>query len=162
MLLDYGDGFNMFKNSTTLLESVAIDNQVLIDYITDTLSGIVLANSRYANPYGEGRILKLEESIEITGCTYNSEENKLIPSFKINSGDADEETVIIAIYDANGVLAKLFTENKDFAESGNDTADIDVSSVPAGTYTYKVMVWNSLSGQVPETKAYPGSVTISE
>lgn len=162
MLLDYGDGFNMFKNSTTLLESVAIDNQVLIDYITETLGGKILENSKYANPYGEGRILKVEKSLEITGCTYNSEENKLTPAFKINSGDADEEAVIIAIYDANGILANVFTENKDFAEAGDDTADIDVSSVPAGTYTYKVMIWNSLLGQIPEAKAYSGSVTISE
>lgn len=161
MLFDYGDGFNMFKNSTTLLESVAIDNQVLIDYITDTLDGKVLENSKYANPYGEGRILKVENSTEITGCTYNSETNKLTPTFKINSVDADEETIIIAIY-ANGALASVITENTSLNTVGEDTADIDISAVPAGAYTYKVMVWNSLSGQVPKANVYQGSVTISE
>ncbi len=56
MLLDFGDGFNMFEGSEKLLEAVAIDNQVLIDYITGDLGGVVKANSIYKNAYGEGRI----------------------------------------------------------------------------------------------------------
>ncbi len=56
MLLDLGDGFNMFKGADKLLESVAIDNQVIIKYITENLNGNVSADSVYGDPYGEGRI----------------------------------------------------------------------------------------------------------
>ncbi len=61
MLLSYGDGFNMFKDCTILAESMSIDNQVLIDYMTDYLDGVVTADSIYSNPYGEGRITLYEE-----------------------------------------------------------------------------------------------------
>lgn len=56
MLLNLGDGFNMFEGAEKLLESIAIDNQVIIKYITENLNGTVSANSVYGNPYGEGRI----------------------------------------------------------------------------------------------------------
>ncbi|MBR4395555.1 MAG: bifunctional metallophosphatase/5'-nucleotidase [Eubacteriaceae bacterium] len=54
MLKQQGDGFNMFGGDTLLLDEVMIDNQVLIDYITEDLGGVV--PETYANPYGEGRI----------------------------------------------------------------------------------------------------------
>lgn len=107
-------------------------------------------------------LTSFEESIEITECTYNAETNELVPKFNVNSVDDGEETVIIAIYAANGILTKVLTENKEFAALGNDTVNIDISSVPAGEYTYNVMVWNNLSGQIPEAKAYHGNLIISE
>jgi hypothetical protein len=38
---------------------VKLDNQVLIDYITETLGGVV--GEEYADPYGQGRIVIVEE-----------------------------------------------------------------------------------------------------
>ena len=60
MLLQEGDGFNMFRGAPVLQESVKLDNQSLIDYITETLSGTV--GAEYADPYGQGRILIVEEA----------------------------------------------------------------------------------------------------
>ena len=54
-LLNAGDGYNMYAGCTVLQESVKLDNQVLIDYITGTLGGSVGAG--YENPYGQGRIV---------------------------------------------------------------------------------------------------------
>ncbi len=62
MLLDNGDGFTMFDGCTVLQESVKLDNQVLIDYITGTLGGVV--GDEYADPYGEGRIVAVEGDAE--------------------------------------------------------------------------------------------------
>ena len=45
----------MFKGCNVLQESVKLDNQVLIDYITGTLNGVV--GEGYENPYGQGRIV---------------------------------------------------------------------------------------------------------
>jgi hypothetical protein len=47
----------MFDGCKVLQESVKLDNQVLIDYITDTLGGVV--GEGYENPYGQGRIVSV-------------------------------------------------------------------------------------------------------
>ena len=56
-LLNDGDGYTMYKGCKVLQESVKLDNQVLIDYITDTLGGVV--GEGYENPYGQGRIVSV-------------------------------------------------------------------------------------------------------
>ena len=56
-LLNNGDGYTMFKGCKVLQESVKLDNQVLIDYITGTLGGVV--SDGYDNPYGQGRIVSV-------------------------------------------------------------------------------------------------------
>ena len=59
LLKNAGDGFTMFQQDTLLQDSVKLDNQVLIDYITGTLNGVVV--EAYANPYGQGRIVAVSE-----------------------------------------------------------------------------------------------------
>ena len=59
MLKNGGDGFNMFMNCKLLQDEVMIDNQVLINYITGTLGGVV--GEAYAEPYGQGRIIAVSE-----------------------------------------------------------------------------------------------------
>ena len=56
-LLDNGDGYTMYKGAKVLQESVKLDNQVLIDYITNTLGGVV--GEEYDNPYGQERIVSI-------------------------------------------------------------------------------------------------------
>ena len=56
-LLNNGDGYTMYDGAQVLQESVKLDNQVLIDYITGTLGGSVGAG--YENPYGQGRIVSV-------------------------------------------------------------------------------------------------------
>lgn len=56
-LLNNGDGYTMFNGCTVLQESVKLDNQVLIDYITNTLGGVV--GEGYEQPYGQGRIVSV-------------------------------------------------------------------------------------------------------
>ncbi len=50
-----GDGFTMFKNSKLLKDEVAVDNEILIRYLTENLKGIV--GEEYSNPIGQGRIV---------------------------------------------------------------------------------------------------------
>ncbi len=59
LLKNAGDGFTIFQQDTLLQDSVKLDNQVLIDYITGTLNGVV--GEAYANPYGQGRIVAVSE-----------------------------------------------------------------------------------------------------
>ena len=41
ILLNHGDGYTMFDGCNVLQESVKLDNQVLTDYVVDTLGGII-------------------------------------------------------------------------------------------------------------------------
>ncbi|MBO7421772.1 MAG: bifunctional metallophosphatase/5'-nucleotidase, partial [Oscillospiraceae bacterium] len=58
-LLNKGDGFSMFDGAKVLQDRVKLDNQVLIDYITETLGGAI--GEEYENPYGQGRIVIVED-----------------------------------------------------------------------------------------------------
>ncbi len=50
---------SMFMDNTLLADSVILDNRILIDYITEELSGVI--GEQYENPYGEGRITVVAE-----------------------------------------------------------------------------------------------------
>ena len=58
-LLEKGDGYTMFEGAEVLMNRVKLDNQVLLDYITGTLGGVI--GEEYENPYGQGRIGFAEE-----------------------------------------------------------------------------------------------------
>lgn len=60
MLKSGGDGTCMFMDCPVLIDESMLDNQVLINYITDTLGGVV--GEEYAQPYGQGRIVAVEEA----------------------------------------------------------------------------------------------------
>lgn len=48
----------MFDGTPVLQNRVKLDNQLLIDYIRDTLGGTI--GAEYADPYGAGRITVIE------------------------------------------------------------------------------------------------------
>ncbi|MDR2868880.1 MAG: bifunctional metallophosphatase/5'-nucleotidase [Deferribacteraceae bacterium] len=54
MLMDGGDGINMFRDNKIVVQPVILDNQILIQYIQENLKGII--GKEYANPYGQKRI----------------------------------------------------------------------------------------------------------
>ena len=60
MLLNDGDGFTMFAGAPLLQDRVKLDNQVLIDYITETLGGVI--GEEYVDLTGQGRIVIVEEA----------------------------------------------------------------------------------------------------
>ncbi|MBO2527255.1 MAG: bifunctional metallophosphatase/5'-nucleotidase, partial [Clostridiales bacterium] len=61
MLKQCGDGYAMFKGCEVIADEIAVDNEVLIRYIRDTLKGLVAKDSIYANLRGEGRIKVINE-----------------------------------------------------------------------------------------------------
>lgn len=61
MIKEGGDGFTMFKDNRLIQDCTMIDNQLLIEYITNTLGGSV--GSEYAAPYGQGRINTTEAAV---------------------------------------------------------------------------------------------------
>ena len=55
-----GDGHTAFNGANVLQEGIKIDNQVLIEYITETLGGEI--GGDYADPCGQGRIRILNDA----------------------------------------------------------------------------------------------------
>ena len=60
MLLNNGDGFTAFDGAKLLQDRVKLDNQVLIDYITQDLGGVI--GEQYEALTGDGRIVIVEEA----------------------------------------------------------------------------------------------------
>lgn len=60
-LLNKGDGHTAFEGAELITKCVKLDNQALIDYITETLQGKIGAT--YSDPRGQGRIV-IKEAAE--------------------------------------------------------------------------------------------------
>lgn len=58
VLLKHGDGYTAFDGCEVVKDRVMLDNQLLIQYVTDTLNGTV--GDGYEDPTGQGRIHILE------------------------------------------------------------------------------------------------------
>ena len=54
LLKELGGGATMFTGCNMVLDSIMLDNQALITYITEHLNGVI--GDEYSEPYGEGRI----------------------------------------------------------------------------------------------------------
>ena len=58
-LLQHGDGHTAFDGVNVLVDNAGVDHQMLIDYLTEALGGVI--GEKYADPYGQGRIVIQEE-----------------------------------------------------------------------------------------------------
>ncbi len=61
-LLNNGDGYTAFDGAEVVEKGDKLDNQILIDYIIETLGGRI--GEEYADPYGQGRITIIDETQE--------------------------------------------------------------------------------------------------
>ena len=59
MLLNLGDGFSMWSGAPVLQNCVKLDNQMLIDFISGSLGGVI--GGEYGDLTGQGRIVIVEE-----------------------------------------------------------------------------------------------------
>ena len=55
LLKNHGDGQTAFDGAELVNDMIMLDNQMLIDYITEDLGGVV--GEEYEDPYGQGRIV---------------------------------------------------------------------------------------------------------
>ena len=58
LLQNHGDGYTMFDNVKNIIKLGKLDNEVLIEYISDYLDSII--GLEYEDPYGDGRITIIE------------------------------------------------------------------------------------------------------
>lgn len=102
MLLEGGDGMSMFKGATVLLENVMIDNQALIDYMTQDLGGRI--GQEYASPQGQSRIVmeaRPEEAPQGGGTQVDDSGNG-VPTGKVNpTKGGDDDAFLVRTGDAS-------------------------------------------------------------
>lgn len=55
-----GDGYTAFDGAKLVLDRIKLDNQVMIDYITDVLGGVI--GPQYEDATGDGRIVIVEQA----------------------------------------------------------------------------------------------------
>ena len=55
ILTENGNGYTVFDGDEVVAENAGLDNQLLIEYINNTLGGVI--GEEYSLPYGEGRIV---------------------------------------------------------------------------------------------------------
>jgi hypothetical protein len=96
MLLDGGDGINMFRGNEVVVQPVILDNQVLISYIQNYLDGAV--GEAYADPRGEGRI-----SLSVSGFADGEGSLALRTTARYSSGIFNADGGVQEIVDYNSV-----------------------------------------------------------
>lgn len=122
MLKSGGDGINMFQDNKLLQDEVKIDNQVLIDYIVDSLGGNV--GEQYKNLAGEGRITVINE--KPGGPT----EEGFILTNKLHDGDK-----VVIVYAAENkalsseIVSTYYKAGADVTIDGNKVVDPDASVI---------------------------------
>ncbi len=105
MLLNGGDGMTMFKDCDMVAKEIALDNQALIDYITEDLGGTV--GEEYSDPHGNGRITVVNEAPEISDETGTVETAETVEiSGKPENPDTGAGSVTVLI-SAVGISAAL-------------------------------------------------------
>ena len=87
-LLNNGDGFTMFEGAPVVLQGVKIDNQIIMDYLTETLGGVI--GEEYADPYGAGRIVAFDEPPKASAAPDSSAES--VPQESSRPSTQREET----------------------------------------------------------------------
>lgn len=87
MLLNNGDGYTMFDGAPLLQDCVKLDNQLLIDYIVDSLGGVI--GEEYEEPYGQGRITIMKNSEETRIAVYETSD---IHGYLMDTSGGDENT----------------------------------------------------------------------
>ena len=124
MLLNKGDGINMFSDNKILVQPVILDNQVLIDYINDYLDGVV--GEAYADPYGQGRITTLNNPDDWAAERVAAAvEAGLVPQSVIDGGWKRPTTRLAAAETMVNLIEAIFDKTMDeFAEEeGWDLTD---------------------------------------
>lgn len=127
MLKSGGDGINMFKDNKILQNEIMIDNQVLINYIKDSLGGVVPES--YAKPQGRITVLPTAYSDIADGAWYVKAVNYVTDNKIMNgtgktfmpAADMSRAMLVTMLYReagspaVTGKLSDTFTDCKDDA-----------------------------------------------
>lgn len=146
MLKSAGDGLNMFQKDELLQDSVMLDNQVLINYITKNLNGTVPA--AYAKP--QGRITVASEpftDVADTAWYYNG----VVYAYK--NGLFSGKTATTFVPGATMTRAQMAAVLWRMAGSPAPAAASSFTDVSSDAYYAKAVAWASEKGITSGTSA---------
>lgn len=115
MLKSGGDGINMFQDNKLLQDEVKIDNQVLIDYIVDSLGGNV--GEQYKNLAGEGRITVVNEKPDVPELKDNE--------YALSTELVDGAKVVFVNRSVSKAMSAANSEGSTFNRAGVDVAPVN-------------------------------------
>lgn len=115
MLKSGGDGINMFQDNKLLQDEVKIDNQVLIDYIVDSLGGNV--GEQYKNLAGEGRITVINEKPGVPELKDNE--------YALSTELVDGAKVVFVNRSVSKAMSAANSEGSTFNRAGVDVAPVN-------------------------------------
>ena len=170
MLKQQGDGYAMFKGCKVLQDEIAVDNEVLIRYIRDTLKGVVAADSIYANPRGEGRIKVIENpevfSVFFTNDVHGAYENAAYAAeimkngdFIVDAGDSIQGSVATSLTKGQCMVDIMNAIGYDVAIPGNHEFDfgfdrfLEIANDEKNTPYVSANVWDKVNDK-PVFDAY--------
>lgn len=114
-LVNFGSGMTMFRDCNMIAKEVALDNQALIDYITEELGGTV--GEGYSDPRGSGRIVIVNEAPETSEEAGTSETAEIAETIEApevsedsdnpNTGTGSAAVLISAVGISAALMAAL-------------------------------------------------------
>ena len=110
LLFNGGDGMSMFKDCNMIAKEIALDNQALIDYITEDLGGTV--GEEYSDPRGSGRIAVVNEAPETSD---EAETPETAETFEIPGESKNPDTgagSVTVFISAVGISAALMSASR--------------------------------------------------
>lgn len=103
---------------------------------------------------GTMAVYELSESeIEITGFEYDDERQILTADILAPFGS--EKKIIAAFYNEDTLIKAVFG-TREYGEAESRKVEFDLSSLPSGSYDFKLMMWDSFSALSPAAEVYMG------
>lgn len=110
--LSYGGGMTMFRDCPIVAKEIALDNQTLIDFLTEDLGGTV--GDEYSDPHGSGRIVIVSEAPETSNTAGSTESGGTpeVPVGEHNPNTGVSSAVFISFLGASALSAALLTVSR--------------------------------------------------
>ena len=110
MLVNGGDGMTMFGDCNMIANEIALDNQALINYITEDLGGTV--GEEYSDPRGDGRISVVNEAPETSDEAVISETAETTEDSGVSDNPNTGAGPMAVLISAVGISAALMAVSR--------------------------------------------------
>ena len=155
-LEDHGDGHTAFDGAKVLWESEKADYEILIDYIRDTLGGVV--GEGYENPYGQERIVAVETAAAEPEATSDAEPSDAEASDTEPSEDGGQADDLAAML-PEGVVPVTWEVSPEHLMIETDEARALYERIVAGDYpTMEELKADPVVAQLDALSAYYRSI----
>lgn len=126
-MVEHGDGHTAFDGEDILWVSEKQDSEILIDYIRNELGGVI--GEGYEDPYGQGRIVAVEEAAEAANDTTAENETA-----EAETAEADDPVAAALAALPEGVVPVTWEVSSEHLMIDTDEARALYERIVAGDY----------------------------